>query len=300
MGTVPESVRAYAEGYFIPRSRVFVIARTMREEDPDLLPRDPVGRNMGVLCLPPHLVHLAVGVAVADPIAKVTEQVRAYMAARYIPPTTKEQGAIKAGPALLGRRTLGPGLYSLVDFLARPSAEEREMRARWRGVFRVTFVVGGGRLGAVVEDRETTHLDVYSAEGPQPPPDKHTFRLHGKDFPVVPMQRIVHLEFAHFELAAELWRDSLQRGAVYTPSALDPSGIKPEAETAASGPARDQNATVVSDQTASAEPGRHSQSYPMRGRQKAQLPCVERSGHPHHHPRMYHDRTDEHAAGPGS
>ena len=321
-----EAVRVVSAGYFIPRPRLSLIARTMREDDPALFPRDPVGRNMGTRLLPPHLTNLMFGAGIGDPIAKVAEQVRAYRLAGYYTPIPVVLDETKGSPPILGRQGLGRDFDSIIDCLGRGGEAAEELRHALGDRFMVTMTVGE-IAPALVEitplpdaDANTPHqIDIYYPYRPSEECPPLTYQYQGKDYPLAMLQRVVRFNLAHFELMGLLWADSLKHGAVYNPSPLDPSGMwansikknvapksspvdssgaKPEAEAAASGPARDQNATVVSNQTASAEPGRASQAYPIRTRRHAQ--GVEGSGCSPYSLRSHHDRTDEHAAAPGS
>jgi len=233
MTNVPESVKAVAAGFSIPRPRVFVTARTLREDDNSLLPRDPVGRNKGTLLVPPHLTNLLFGVAAADPIASAPASVRAYREARYMVPLGEIFDGAKPSTPILGEGPLGPALDNLIDVLARPSELAREVRQAFTGSFRVKLIVGEA-LEAIVEDTATGRKCRYDAKNRHTIDGGQTFRFQGREWQVVPLQRVATLEFAHFELAAKLWADSLKHGAVYEPSLLDSSRDGPETENAGS------------------------------------------------------------------
>ena len=294
MVNVPQAATAIASGFGIPRSQVYQVARTIREQDPTLLPRDPVGRNLGTDLVPPHYTNLMVGTAAADPVATVAVLVRAYRAARYTRPIEEVRGEVEPRRPILGGQTLGLDLDGLINRLAGSSDEARKFRMVAPGRFRVALVVGEA-LVARVEDLETGQVDQYDAKGRHSTPGGQTFRFQGQERQVVPLRRVAYLEFAHFELAAELWADSLKHGAVYTPSLLDLSDDEPETETAASGPCRDQNAAAVSDQTADTVLDGASQTHPISEREKSQLPRVKRSGRHFHPSGTTHDRKESHS-----
>ncbi len=298
MTTVSESVRAYAAGFAYPQPRTFVVARTIREQDPTLLPRDPVGRNLSTHLQPSHLLNLILGLAVGDPIANVAALVRNQRAARWMRPPEEIFDGAKPQTAILGGQTLGLDLEGLINFLARPSAKERAMRLRYHKDFRVTLDVGEALMATVaapVQKVGLVQVDKYDAKGKHTSAGGQTFLFQGKKREVVPLRRVVHLEFAHFELAAELWADSLKHGVVYTPSPLDSSDDEPETETAAPGPCRDRNAAAVSDQTADTVLDGASQTHPTSEREKSQLPRVKRSGRHFHPSGTTHDRKESHS-----
>lgn len=236
MANVPELVRVYAAGFEIPRQRVFVTARTMREDPAgSLLPRDPVGRNQSTPVPLPGILNLLAGLAVGDPIANVAALVRAYRDAAWVQPMAEVLGEVPERKPILGGQNLGLDLEGLVDFLARPSEKERDMRRRWSESFGVTLVVGEALMATVTAAVSKTgplQVDHYDAKGQHTTDGGQTFPFQGRERPVVPLRRVVHLGFAHFELAAALWADSLKHGAVYTSSLLDSSNDDPENETA--------------------------------------------------------------------
>ena len=295
MSNVSDSVKAFADGFGIPRPRMGLVARTIRENDHELVPRDPVGRNQGTQLLPSHLVNLMIGAAVGDPIANATALVRAYRAAGYVPPMAEVLGKVKVRLPVLGGLNLGLDLEGLVNFLARPSAKQRKMRLVFPQNFRVTLVVGEA-LVATVEDTATGRVDQYDAKGQHTADEGQTFRVLGVEHEVVPLRRIATLEFAHFELAAALWADSLRRGAVYTPSFLDSSDDEPGAETAAPGPCRVPNAAEVSDQTAGTVLDGASQLHSSCERGKPQSRLYPRADRPLQQSRTIHDRSHSHSA----
>lgn len=214
----------FANGFYIPSSRGFVVARTIREKDPTLLPRDPVGRNLGTHLLPPHIVNLMLGLAIGDPIAKVAKQVKACRLAAYHTPLNVVLDDAANSQPILGRQNLGLDLDDIVDCLARPSVEADELRGRLSGSLLITLFVGDP-VPMRVENIETRQLDLYyptRSVGQVELNGEETFQFQGRKYPVTPLHREVHLRLHHFELAAALWADSLKRGAVYTPSLLDP------------------------------------------------------------------------------
>lgn len=294
MSNVPDLVRSYAAGLEWPRGSVALTARTIREADSDLLPHDPVGRNLSTTVLPNHANNLLFGIAVGDPIARVAHLVRAYRDAPWSRPLSEIIGETEPRQPILGGQTLGLDLDGLVNLLARPSENERRWRRVGPGRFRVSLVVGEALL-AKVEDLVDGRVDLYKPHDPDAVGGQ-TFRLLGQERETTPFQRWAHLEFAHFDIAAALWADSLKHGAVYTPSLLDSSDDEPETETAAQGPGKDQNAAAVSDQTAGTVLDGPSQTHPTSEREKSQLPRVKRSGRSSPMRRMIHDRTDPHAA----
>jgi len=277
MVNVPESATAYAAGFYIPRSRVYQVARTIREQAPSLLPRDPVGRNLGTHLDPSHLLNLMLGVAAGDPIANAAELVRAYRIARYVQPMPEVLGEVEPRPPILGGQSLGLDLESLIDRLAGSSEEARKFRLVAPGRFRVTLVVGEA-LVATVEDTETRQIDQYDAKGPRTPAGGQTFLFQGKEREVVPLRRVVHLEFAHFELAAALWADSLKHGAVYTPSLLDSSDIEPETENAGSLPGEPAPSDCQLSALATSDDDTHTQANGLDNRGSNPGVCVSSSG----------------------
>lgn len=288
----------FAKGFFIPSSRGFVVARTIREDDPTLLPRDPVGRNLGTHLLPPHIVNLMLGLAIGDPIARVAQQVKAYRLAAYHTPLNVVLNDAAYSQPILGRLNLGLDLDGIVDCLARPSVEADELRGRLGGSLLITLFVGDP-MPVRVENIATRQLDLYYPARPVGQGEltgEETFQFQGREYPVTPLHREVHFRLAHFEIAAALWADSLKNGAVYTPSLLDPSGIEPENKTAASGPGRDQNAAAVSDQTASARLDGSPQTHSNSEREKFQPPRVKRSGRHLHPSGTTHARTEPYPA----
>jgi hypothetical protein len=298
MAIVSESVRVFAQGYVIPSPRAVVVARRMREEDSTLLPRDPVGRNLGTHLLPPHIVNLMLGLAIGDPIARVAQQVKAYRLAGYHTPLNVVLNEAAHSLPILGRQSLGLDLDGLVDCLARPSDKAQEIRHKWSGSFLVTLFVGDP-MPVRVENIVTNQLDLYyptRSAGQGELTGDETFQFQKVKYPVTPLYRTVHLRLAHFEIAAALWADSLKHGAVYKPSLLDPSGIEPENKTAASGPGRDQNAAAVSDQTADTELDGSPQNYLNIREREAQLSRVERPGRHFHPSGTTHDRTEPYPA----
>lgn len=71
----------------IPPSVLFRHARTMREDDESLVPRDPPGRNNAAHLLSP-ILNIMLSAASADPITTAPSLVRAWRRAAYIPPIT--------------------------------------------------------------------------------------------------------------------------------------------------------------------------------------------------------------------
>jgi len=298
MAIVSQSVRVFAQGYVIPSARAVVVARRMREEDPTLLPRDPVGRNLGTHLLPPHIVNLMLGLAIGDPIARVAQQVKAYRLAAYHTSLNAVLNDAAQTQPILGRLSLGLDLDGIVDCLARPSIEADKMRGKLSGSLVITLFVGDP-MPVRVENNEPYQLDLYYPERPIEQYDlidEESFQFQGRKYPVTPLYREVRLRLAHFELAAALWADSLKHGAVYKPSLLDPSGIEPENKTAAPGPGKDQNAAAVSDQTANARLDGSSHTHPISEREKAQLPRVKQSGRHLHPSGTTHARTEPYPA----
>lgn len=291
MVNVVGAVRSFAEGLAYPQPRAFVVARTLREDNDSLLPRDLVGRNNRTELVPPHLTNLLFGMAAADPIANAPALVRDYRAARYQTPLDEILGKSKPSTPILGTGLLGPALDNLIDVLGRQSEKARAVRQAFAESFQVTLIVGEA-LEAVVEDTATCRKVHYDAKAHHTSHGGQTFRLHGKEWQIEPLRRVATLKFAHFELAAELWADSLKRGAVYKASLLEPSNDGPETETAASGPCRDQNATAVSDQTAKTELDGRSPSHLACEREKYQPSPVERSGRHSYLSGTIHDRTN--------
>jgi len=277
MVNVPQAVTAIASGFGIPRSRVYQVARTMREQDQSLLVRDPVGRNLGTDLVPPHFTNVMIGTAAADPVATVALLVRAYRAARYTPPIEELFGKVEPRRPILGGQTLGLDLDGLINRLAGFSDEARKFRMVAPGRFRVALVVGEA-LVARVEDLETGQVDQYDAKGPHTPTGGRTFLFQGKKREVVPMHRWGHLEFAHFELAAELWADSLKHGAVYTPSLSDPSEDGSETKNAGSLPGEPAPSDCQSFAHATDDSSTHTQTNGVNNRGSNPGVCVSSSG----------------------
>jgi hypothetical protein len=281
MANVAESIRAYAAGFSLPQSRVFVVARTLREQDPTLLLRDPVGRNLSTHIQPSHIINLLIGTAVGDPIANVAALVRAYRAAGWHQPPEELFDGVEPQAPILGGQNLGLDLDGLINFLARPSAREREMRLRYSKDFRVTLVVGEALIATVaapVKKAKVVQVDQYDAKGSHTPAGGQTFLFQGKKREVVPLRRWVHLEFAHFELAAELWADSLKHGAVYTPSLLDSADDEPENENASSLAGEPAPSDCQSFAHATDDSNMHTQTNGVNNRGSNPGVCVSSSG----------------------
>ncbi len=281
MANVAESVRAYAAGFSFPQPRVFVVARTIREQDPTLLPRDPVGRNLSTHLQPSHILNLMLGLAVGDPIANVAALVRAYRGAGWKQPMEELfDGAEPQGP-ILGGQNLGLDLEGFIHFLARSSARERAMRLRYQEDFRVSLVVGEALMATVaapVKEAGMVQVDQYDAKGPHTSAGGQTFLFQGKKREVVPLLRWVHLEFAHFELAAELWADSLKHGAVYTPSLSDPSEDGSETKNAGSLAGEPAPSDCQSFAHATDDSSTHTQTNGVNNRGSNPGVCVSSSG----------------------
>lgn len=242
-----------------------------------LLPHDPVGRNKSTLCVPPNFTNLMVGMAAADPITNAAALIRAYRAARYQTPLAEILGEVEPSVPILGTGSLGPALDNLIDVLAHPSEEERAVRRAFTGSLRVTLVVGEA-LEVVVQDIATQRRVHYDAKSNSTPAGGKTFRFQGRDRQVVPLRRVATLEFAHFELAAELWADSLKHGAVYTPSLSDSSDDEPETEGAGS-PGREPTPSDCQPSThATDDSGTPSKTSGLDNRRCNSGVCVSSSG----------------------
>lgn len=199
-------------------SVLFRHARTMREDDETLVPRDLAGRNTAVHLLSP-ILNIMLSAASVDPITAAPSLVRAWRRAPYVPPISLRDE--KNRPSILGGQNLGLDLEGLIHRLATPSAEGRYARREFPQDFRVTLTVGEA-LVATVERPSLGYIDQYDAKGfEETAPERQIFTLRGKVRQVVPLRRIVHLDFSYFEVAAELWADSLAHGVVYEPSLLE-------------------------------------------------------------------------------
>lgn len=117
---------------------------------------------------------------------------------------------------------MGLDLETLIHRLATPSDEGHNARRDFNQDFRVTLTVGEA-LVATVERPSLGQIDQYDAKGfEETVPERQNFTVRGKVRQVVPLRRIVHLDFSYFEVAAELWANSLAHGAVYEPLLLEP------------------------------------------------------------------------------
>jgi len=262
----------------VPRAKVFLHARTLRENDDALFPRDPLGRNRGAQLSPPSILNLILSVASAEPITRAPELVRAWRKARYSPPMSEVLGDTPESKPILPGQNLALDLESLINLLARPSDQERQIRYAFDGDFRVILTVGEA-LVATVERPSLKLVNEYDAKGFEPePPKEQTFCLQGRRRQAVPLRRIVHLDFSYFEVAAALWADSLAHGAIYEPSLLELPHSVPKDETAASDPGKGQNAAVTSDQPAETELGQQH-PHTMGEREKSQPSSESQAGH---------------------
>jgi hypothetical protein len=229
MAVLSQMVEAFSGGMALQPEQVFVHARRLREADETLIPRDLVGRNKGVQLLPPHILNLMISVAASDPIAQAPRLVRAWRAAalvvpermvlrREIPP---EQLTRMAG------RTLAGDLERVIDCWAK----EPQLRQNVDQDFWVTLTVGIASVATV--GRKDPQLSVeYDARGPEELMERQLFRVPGREreIAVEPLLRTARLSSRHFDIAAELWADSMAHGAVWQPTG-SPSG-GPEYETA--------------------------------------------------------------------
>jgi hypothetical protein len=241
MAVLSQAVEAFSVGMALPAEQVFVHARRLREADETLIPRDPVGRNKGVPLLPSHLFNLMVSVASSDPIAQASRLVRAWRAAHFVPPMDALVQRDAAGRFVvpegriseMARHTLSGDMELIIDLLAKPSAKEQRLRERLDQDFWLTLTVGEALLATV--NRTGGPVDEYDArdyvEEPRPTP---LFRVHGREreIRIEPLRRTAQLTFSHFQIAGELWADSMAHGAAWQPTE-SPSGGS-ERETAAS------------------------------------------------------------------
>ena len=217
------TIERFAEATLVPRATIGRVARALREADSSLFPHDPVGRNKSTELAPPHFVNLLIGMVAGDPITSAPRLVGAYRRAAYKQPLEEVLGEIPVRAPILPGQSLGLDLESLIDFLARPHAQNKNIRGAFDGDFQVTLVVGEA-LVATVERPSMGRVDSYDAKPWLS--DKQTPRpiivIQGRSQPVVPLRRIGRLNFSHFEVAAELWADSLSRGADLHPFASGP------------------------------------------------------------------------------
>lgn len=189
-----------------PIAKAQLVGRTLRENSLGLIPRDQMGRNKATHLSSASLVSLMVGFGVASPIASAPTLVAAYLAAGYSPPLPVGKTS-KRKPILEGT-TLGEALVGLVEALGRQNDQSQRLRSAYSDDFRVTLTVGEA-LVATVERPSLEIIDEYDAKGLLTPPEPRTFELGGLRRTVVPLRRIVHLDFVYFEVAADLWADSL-------------------------------------------------------------------------------------------
>ncbi len=199
-------------------SVLFRHARTMREDDETLVPRDLAGRNTAVHLLSP-ILNIMLSAASADPITAAPSLIRAWRRAAYMPPISL--GDEKNRRSILPGQSLGLDLETLIHRLATSSAEGCRTRRAFDQDFRVTLTVSEA-LVATVERPSLGQIDQYDAKRfEETVPERQNFTLRRRVRQVVPLRRIVHLDFSYFEVAAELWADSLAHGVVYEPSLLE-------------------------------------------------------------------------------
>ena len=219
-----------------PAEQVFVHARRLREADETLIPRDPVGRNKGVPLLPPHLFNLMISVAASDPIAHAPRLVRAWRAAGLsraaggdLPALRRDDLRSRGAPHPHGRahpqRRHGARHRPLGE--ASRSSENGSTR-----ISGVTLTVGEASLATVSCTGRL--VDEYDARGRQEPTERQLFRVPGREreIRIEPLRRTARLAASHFDIAAELWADSMAHGAVWQPTGSPFGG--PEHETAVS------------------------------------------------------------------
>lgn len=222
MAVLSEVMNGLGKAMVIPRSSMFLHARTLREADETLVPRDPLGRNRGAHLTPASILNLMFSVAAADPITTAPRLVRAWRCASYSPPMSDVLQVTPERKSILPGQSLALDLESLIDLLAKPSDREQSIRCAFDQDFRVTLTVGEAVV-ATVERPSLPQVDQYDAKSlVKDLPETQTFRLLGRLCRAIPMRRIVHLDFSYFEVAAELWADSLAYGAVYQPSLSEP------------------------------------------------------------------------------
>ena len=237
MAVLSQAVEAFSVGVARPSEQVFLHARRLREDDETLVPRDPVGRNKGVPLLPPHLFNLKISVAASDPIAHAPRLVRAWRAAGLVPPLEEifqrdAAGRFAVPAARLSEkagRTLSDDMELIIDILAKPSPAERRLREWLSQDFWLTLIVG-----------EASHVTVhcagklvaeYDARGHHEPATTQLFRVPGREreIRIEPLRRTARLGLSHFEIAAELWADSMAHGAVWQPTGSLFGGSEPTA-----------------------------------------------------------------------
>lgn len=253
MATYIQAINRLSEATGIHRGKFALIGRTIREEDESLVSRDPIGRNKATQMTPASLWNLIIAGAAADPVTKSVELVRAYRRAAYQPPLDDLLRGKPARASILPGENLGLDGETLINLLAIPSEQEQLVRREFAGDFRITLTVGEALL-ATVERPAHGMVDVYSAKVAfGDTTERPSFNLRGVRRPIIPLRRIAHLDFVYFEVAAELWADSLAHGAIYQPSLLDPSDDDPGDESAAPDLAKGQDAAAASDQPAKTE-----------------------------------------------
>jgi hypothetical protein len=228
MSVLFQAVEAFSVGMALQPEQVFVHARRLREADETLIPRDPVGRNKGSQLLPPHIFNLMISIAASDPIAQAPRLVRAWRAAALQVPmevVIRREVPLEQITRMAGR-TLAGDLELVIDRWAK----EPQLRQRLDQDFWVTLTVGIASVATV----SRTHglIDEYDARRPEELTERQLFRVPGREreIRIEPLRRTARLSSSHFDIAAELWADSMAHGAVWQPTG-SPSG-GPEHETA--------------------------------------------------------------------
>ena len=223
MAVLSQAVEAFSIGMALQPEQVFVHARRLREDDETLIPRDPVGRNKATHLLPPHLLNLMISVAAADPIGHAPRLGRAWRPAALVPPDEavfRRSGGQFAVPqeqlTRMAGRTLADDLERVIDRWAK-SPQLRD------GDLSVTLTVGVASVATVRRAGEVLEYDARDVE--EAATARQPFRVPGREREILikPLLRTARLEASHFEIAAELWADSLAHGAVWQPTGA-PSG----------------------------------------------------------------------------
>jgi hypothetical protein len=222
MAVLAQAIDAFATGMALQPEQVFVHARRLREADETLIPRDPVGRNKGVHLLPPHILNLMISVAASDPIAHAPRLVRAWRAAAFVVPDAVviNRDIPQEHLTRMAGRTLAGDLEHVIDRYAR---DPRLLRRRLDQDFWVTLTVGEA-LDATVR-RTHKLVDQYDARVAEELTERQLFRVPGREreIRIEPLRRTAQLASSHFEIAGELWADSMAHGAVWQPTG-SPSG----------------------------------------------------------------------------
>ena len=231
MATATEAIERIADDTGIPTGSVDRVARVLKQSRPNLWPRSGQGGGSKAAHVEPsHLVNLALGLAVADPITTAPQIVSGYREltlwdALYMRPECLEdpitealfhqtgcpitpEGWVLVDGVLSG--TLGSACERLIELLASPA--EKPLRDRLR--------IYGLQLELIV-DRTPSASIVYRTIGGEEMHFSYLLRQIGLPLsnnflpppPVAPLKRQVTIPFALFEALADLWADTLAHHA---------------------------------------------------------------------------------------